>query len=117
MKRGFSRGDIVEITLDPAEGVEQKGRRPVLILSPTKWNQLTKIALVAPISQGAEWARDRGLAVSLAGTGTKTQGVVLWYHLSTKDLGAREPRFIERADKGLVQEVLARAETLLAEEE
>jgi mRNA interferase ChpB len=109
----MARGDIVEINLDPTLGHEQKGRRRVLILSPTAFNQRAGIALVAPITQGGDWARDQGFSVPLTGTGLDTQGVVLWHQITSKDLAEREPRMIEQAPSYLVEEVLARAKTLL----
>ena len=109
----YERGDIVEIELDPSLGREQKGRRRVLIVSPLAFNRMAGIALVAPITQGGEWARDRDFAISLSGTGLDSQGVVLWYQLTSKDLSVRAPRFIEKAPSYLVDDVLARARTLL----
>jgi mRNA interferase ChpB len=114
--RVFARGDIVEITLDPVLGREQNGKRPVLVLSPQSFNALAGIALAAPITQGGEWARNAGFAVSLSGTGLKTQGVVLWHQLATFDLAARSARFIENAPSVVVNDVLDRAKTLLEDE-
>ena len=38
----MERGDIYLVSLDPALGHEQQGTRPVLIVSPQAFNQLTK---------------------------------------------------------------------------
>ncbi len=38
MKRVAARGEIWFVGLDPASGREQKGYRPVLILSPKEFN-------------------------------------------------------------------------------
>lgn len=109
----FDRGDIVEIDLDPSLGREQKGRRRVFVVSPLAFNRLAGIALVAPITQGGEWARDQGFTIPLSGTGMDSQGVVLWHQLTSKDISARKPRFIEKAPDYIIDEVLARARTLL----
>ena len=64
------------VRLDPAEGHEQKGRRPVLVVSPEVFNRVTKVPVVVPITSGGNFARMAGFAVPLTGTGTKTSGVV-----------------------------------------
>ena len=47
----MARGDIYMVSLDPTSGREQQGTRPVLIVSPSTFNQLTKTPsnLHAPI--------------------------------------------------------------------
>ena len=59
------RGEIWVVGLDPAEGHEQKGRRPVLVISPDAFNQVTKVPVVLPITSGGNFARTAGFAVSL----------------------------------------------------
>ncbi|MDP3988792.1 MAG: endoribonuclease MazF [bacterium] len=44
------RGDIIWITLDPARGREQKGRRPALVLSPKNYNRKTDLLFACPIT-------------------------------------------------------------------
>jgi mRNA interferase ChpB len=70
------RGDIYLVSLDPTQGHEQQGRRPVLVVSPGAFNRLTRVPIVLPITTGGNFARTRGFAVSLAGAGTRTTGVV-----------------------------------------
>lgn len=43
-------GDIVWLNLDPTLGHEQKGRRPVLIISSREFNSLTNLVFVCPIT-------------------------------------------------------------------
>jgi mRNA-degrading endonuclease toxin of MazEF toxin-antitoxin module len=45
-------GEIWPVGLDPAEGHEQKGRRPVLIIFPDAFNGVTKAPVVLPITVG-----------------------------------------------------------------
>ena len=71
------RGDIIELTLDPTAGREQRGRRRVLVLSPREFNRVAGVVFIAPITQGGDYARDMGFTVPLAGTGLDSQGVVL----------------------------------------
>jgi mRNA-degrading endonuclease toxin of MazEF toxin-antitoxin module len=70
----MKRGEIWLVSLDPSSGHEQKGRRPVLIVSPESFNKITKVPIVVPITSGGNFARMAGFAVPL--TGSKTTGVV-----------------------------------------
>jgi mRNA interferase ChpB len=79
----MERGDIYLVSLDPTSGYEQQGTRPVLVVSPVAFNQLTKTPVVLPITSGGNFARTAGFAVSLMGAGTNTTGVVaslIWPH-------------------------------------
>ena len=107
------RGEIWVVGLDPAEGHEQKGRRPVLIISPDAFNQVTKVPVVLPITSGGNFARTAGFAVSLTGAGTKTTGVVRCDQPRALDLGARNGRKLENVPDAIMDEVLAKVATIL----
>jgi mRNA interferase ChpB len=109
----FERGDIVRVSLNPTAGREQQGDfRPALVLSPAVFNALG-VALVAPITQGGEFARFAGFAVPLSGAGTQTQGVVLVNMVRTLDLEARGARKIERVPAEVIEDALARLQTII----
>ena len=72
----MKRGEIWLVSLDPTSGREQKGRRPVLIVSPEAFNRVTKVSVVLPITTGGNFARTAGFAVPLTGEGTETKGVI-----------------------------------------
>ena len=103
----FGRGDIVIVTLDPIAGHEQRGTRPALVLSTNSFNSLGNV-LVAPITQGGDFARHAGFAASLDGCGTKTQGVALVNQIRMLDLEARKAKRIETAPESVVEDALAR---------
>lgn len=103
----FGRGDIVMVNLDPSEGHEQKGMRPALVLSTSVFNALG-VVLVAPITQGGDFARHAGFAASLSGSGTKTQGVALVNQVRMLDLEARGAKRVETAPEFVVEDALAR---------
>jgi len=107
------RGEIWLVSLDPAEGHEQKGRRPVLIISPDAFNQVTKVPVVLPITTSGNFARTAGFAVSLTGAGTKTTGVVRCDQPRALDLGARNGRKLENVPDAIMDEVLAKVGTIL----
>ena len=72
----MQRGDIWLVSLDPTAGHEQQGTRPVVIVSPAAFNDLTGTPVVLPITTGGSFARRRGFAVSLEDAGTRTSGVI-----------------------------------------
>jgi mRNA interferase ChpB len=108
----MERGDIYLVSLDPTEGDEQRGRRPVLVISPTAFNALTKAPVVVPITSGGQYARNAGFAVSLTGAGTQTTGVVRCDQPRVLDLQARHGRKLESLPDDIVNDVLARLATL-----
>jgi len=69
--------------------------------------------LICPITQGGNFAREAGFAVSLIGTGMQTQGVVLCNQPRVLDLQARGGRFVERAPDFIIDDVLAKLATLI----
>ena len=109
----FDRGDIVSVPLDPVLGHEQRGTRPALVLTTKNFNRLGDV-LVAPISQGGDHARYAGFAVTLTGSGCKTQGVVLVNKIRMLDLAARQARKIERAPVMVIDDALSRIEAMLS---
>jgi len=108
----FDRGDIVSVPLDPAMGHEQRGTRPALVLTTKEYNKLGDV-LVAPITQGGDFARYAGFAVTLTGTGCKTQGVALVNKIRMLDLAARKARKIERAPQAVIEDAIGRLMALL----
>lgn len=112
MKAVFDQGDVVSVPLDPVLGSEQRGTRPALVLTGRQFNRLGDV-LVAPITQGGDYARYAGFAVSLAGTGCRTQGVALVNKIRMLDLAARKARRIERAPAVVIEDALARLAAIL----
>lgn len=109
----MERGDIYLVSLDPTSGHEQRGTRPVLIVSPKAFNRLTKTPVVLPITSGGNFARTAGFAVSLMGLGMRTTGVVRCDQPRALDLGARHGRKLESLPPAVIDEVLAKLETIL----
>lgn len=109
----MERGDIYLVSLDPTSDHEQQGTRPVLIVSPSAYNGLTKTPVVLPITRGGNFPRTAGFAVSLTGAGTKTTGIVRCDQPRAMDLGSRKARKLERLPQQIVEDVLARLATIL----
>jgi mRNA-degrading endonuclease toxin of MazEF toxin-antitoxin module len=108
----MKRGEIWLVGLDPTQGHEQRGRRPVLIVSPDAFNRVTKVPVVLPITSGGDFARTAGFAVTLEGAGTKTTGIVRCDQPRALDLGARSGKKMENAPDAIVNEVLAKLATI-----
>ena len=104
----MKRGEIWLVSLDPTSGHEQKGRRPVLIVSPEAFNRVAKVPVALPITSGGSFARTAGFAVTLEGAGTKTTGIVRCDQPRVLDLAARSGRKLENVPDAIVDEVLAK---------
>ena len=102
------RGDIYLVSLDPTAGHEQRGRRPVLVVSPGAFNRLTMVPIVLPITSGDDFARVRGFTVSLVDVGTRTTGFIRCDQPRALDLEARAGRRVETAPVTVIDEVLAK---------
>jgi mRNA interferase ChpB len=106
------RGEIWHVDLNPTSRKKQQGRRYVMIVSPDRFNAVTGMAIVAPITVGGGGSRMKGFAVTLSGAGTNATGVVLCDQLRTVDLRARNGKRSETAPDFIIDEVVAKIATL-----
>jgi mRNA interferase MazF len=103
------RGDFVRVVLDPRVGREQSGERPVLVLTPRRFNELTGYAFVAPVT-----GTRRGWPFEVPiPPGSRVEGVVLADQTKSIDYVARHVRFLAAAPSGLVAQVLERVGIIL----
>lgn len=109
----MERGEIWKVDLDPVAGHEQRGNRPVIIVSTKPFNDTTDTPIVLPITAGGAFARNRGFAIPLEGTGTRTVGVVRCDQPRAIDLIARNGSKLETAPIEFVDEILARLLAIL----
>ena len=107
------RGEIWNVDLEPVVGHVQHGDRPVIIVSPASFNNVTSTPIVLPITRGRGFARRHGFAVSLEGVGTRTVGVIRRDQPRVLDLVTRSGVKLETAPTELVDEVLARLRAIL----
>ena len=107
-----NRGDIYMVSLDPTLGHEQQGHRPVLIVSPTRFNQATRLPIVLPITSGGDFARRIGFAVPISGI--PTTGVIRCDQPRVLDIQARNGRKIDTLPAAILEDVLARTAVLFA---
>ena len=111
----MKRGEIWWVDLQPTHGKEQRGHRPVLVVSHTRFNDAAGIAIVCPITSGGAFARNRGFAVSLENAGTTTRGVILAHQVRVLDVTARGGRFIEVVPETIVADVVARLQVIITD--
>jgi mRNA interferase ChpB len=104
------RGDIYMVSLNPTQGREQQGHRPVLVVSPTEFNAATKLPVVLPITNGGDFARRIGFGVEI--TGIKTTGLVRCDQPRVLDIAERGGRKVDTLPVALLDDVLARLSTL-----
>jgi len=107
--RAPDRGDLVWLEFSPQSGHEQAGRRPALVLSPRPYNQKTGLALCCPMTN-----RIKGYPFEVAvPQGLGVQGVVLADQIKSLDWRERRARRIGPVPASVVDDVLAKLETLV----
>ena len=106
----MKRGHIYLVSLDPTEGHEQRGTRPVAVVSPTDFNKATKLPVIVPITNGGDFARRIRFAVPISGI--RTTGVVRCDQPRVLDLSARTARKVDTLPTPILDEVLAKVATL-----
>ena len=106
----MKRGDIYLVTLDPTAGREQRGQRPVLVVSPVEFNKATKLPVILLITTGGEFARRIGFAVPISGI--KTTGVIRCDQPRVLDLHERNGRKVDALPPAIMDEVLAKLATI-----
>jgi mRNA interferase ChpB len=108
----MKRGDIYMVAVDPTAGREQRGHRPVLVISPLAFNQATQLPIVLPITNGGDFARRIGFAVPISGI--KTTGIVRCDQPRALDLSARAAHKVDTLPQDILEDVLARVSTIFA---
>jgi len=105
-----NRGDIYLVSLGPIEGHEQRGRRPVVVVSNSAFNRATRMPVILPITRGGNFARRRGFAVELIGLATT--GIVRCDQPRALDLEARGAQKVESMGGAILDEVMYKVVTI-----
>jgi mRNA-degrading endonuclease toxin of MazEF toxin-antitoxin module len=108
----MNRGDVYLVDLDPTVGHEQRGQRYVVIISPPSFNRISP-PIICPITQGGEYTRDKGFAISLSGLGTRAQGIIMVNQPRSLDLRKRGAKFIETLPNFIVDDAVERLFSIL----
>lgn len=103
------RGDVVWISFNPQSGHEQAGRRPALILSPSAYNGKVGLALMCPVTNQIKgYPFEVDVPADSAVTGT-----VLSDQVKSLDWRSRKAELVCQLPDEVVEEVLAKINTLL----
>jgi mRNA interferase MazF len=98
------------LSFDPEAGHEQTGNRPALVLSPNTYNAKVGLALLCPITN-----RLKGYPFEVSiPTGLKITGVILSDQVESSDWRMRNARYADKVSRQVVNEVVAKLQTLLA---
>ncbi|MEH2335460.1 type II toxin-antitoxin system PemK/MazF family toxin [Nostoc sp.] len=108
---GMSFDDIARTLNNELQqlGREQIGYRPVLVISPIKYNRMASLVLVCLITSNS---KGLNFEVPLVEE-MQTKGVVLADQIKTLDWRARKVKFVESIAQDLLEEVQAKLETLV----
>jgi len=96
-------GDFVALSFDPQSGHEQKGRRPALVISRALFNKHTGMAMACPITNTF---RRSPFHVKIP-EGSSVKGYIMVEQIKSLDYISRNIKFIERAPRATLDEVLS----------
>ncbi len=108
VKKVPDQGDVVWLTLDPALGHEQKGRRPVLILTKKEYNDVTDCHVVCPIT-----TKKKGYATEVLCSIEGKNSVILSDQIRNLDFRHRKAEYIATIAQETLSEVQSKISTLL----
>lgn len=95
------RGDLIWIEFNPQAGKEQAGHRPALVLSEKKYNQVTGLSILCPIT-----SKVKGYPFEVKINLKEVSGVVLADHVKNFDWRERKAAFIAKAPETAVDEII-----------
>jgi mRNA interferase MazF len=98
------QGDILKLDLSPTVGHEQKGYRPVVVVSNDFVMKKTNMVYVVPVTNTV---RHFPLHVALDDR-TKTKGEVLCEQIKAVDLSVRKFIFVEHLPEDILEQILTR---------
>ncbi|MCX5975094.1 MAG: type II toxin-antitoxin system PemK/MazF family toxin [Coprothermobacterota bacterium] len=96
-------------SLDPAKGSEQAGKRPVLVISRERINQILPVVNVIPLTSRKSAARciyPNEVLLPTSVTGLKIDSIALCYQIRTLDRSRLEQDLGELVEANLRQEIL-----------
>jgi len=110
----LSEGDIIEVDADGAAGHEQRGRRPVMVVSVNALQSALGVALVCAVtSHGGRAVGARNDLEVPVPPGLPVKGVILPHQLRTIDTEARKATKVCSVPRATLQSTRARLKTLL----
>jgi mRNA interferase MazF len=105
-----NRGDLIWIDFNPQSGKEIMKRRPALVLTPKRYNQISGLCLVCPIT-----SKPKGHGFEIVMTIDRKAGVIKSDQIKSFDWQMRKAAFIAKAPRTTLQAVLSNIQALLFE--
>ncbi len=103
------RGDIVWMDFNPQKGIEIRGIRPALILSPESYNAKVGLCVVCAIT-----SKIKGYPFEVRIPETNDiEGVILADQVRTVDWRERNVRFAAVVSASVIADILAKLSTIL----
>ncbi|MHC2001514.1 type II toxin-antitoxin system PemK/MazF family toxin [Methylobacterium sp. CM6241] len=107
--RPHEPGDLILVDLDPVLGTEQRGKRPVLIISTLEMNTLTRRIIICPVTRN----RDPWPTKVFLPEGLGADGAVLADQVRSIDRRARILRSLGTVPDPILAEVRAKVAALI----
>lgn len=104
------RGDAVWLTFEPQAGHEQAGRRPAIVISPRRYNGLSGLALLCPVTSQVKGYPFEVLLPS----GLPIEGAVLSDQVRSLDWRARKASRICAMPSATVEEIVGKLQVLIS---
>ncbi len=104
------RGNIVWLDFNPAQGHEQKGRRPALVVSSKKYNEKSGLVLVCPIT-----SRVKGYPFEIVFQTKMVSGAILTDQIRSVDWMQRNAKKITSVSEVVMSEVQEYIKKLVTE--
>lgn len=102
-------GDIFWVDFEPVRGGEQAGSRPALVLSTRPMHEVTRLAIICPVTRNIDpWP-----AKVLLPDGLSVKGAILADQVRSVDRTARGFRFIDRVSEEIVMQVRVKLAALI----
>ena len=105
------QGDFVVLTFDPQSGHEQMGRRPALIVSNTLFNKHTGMAMACPVTNTF---RNFPFHVEVPAE-FSLSGYIMVEQIKSVDYASRKVKFVSKASRSLLDEVLSILDACLSD--
>ena len=103
------QGALVKLSFDPTQGHEQKGYRPALIVSHTRFNQRTGFCWAVPITSHVKGLPNECLLPE----GLAVHGALLLSQLRALDWTARPFTVVDRVHATFLEDINARLKAVL----
>lgn len=102
------RGDVVWLNFEPQKGRVIQKTRPAVVLSPSKYNVKSGLALFAPIC-----SQIKNYPFEIIINYMQINGVVLCHQVRAMDWQARKATKILSLDKNIMETILSKIKLLL----